>query len=166
VISSVLAWQVYAGPEKGPAMKRAQAQPIDLGYLREVVLPSANPVLRPKLAAAAADLESYCASFDTFMRDVKNGSVPVVKRIDRGRWQAFVQKPDSWISATFTDKAGGIADGEEFHTRGPMIYRFEFNKAGYVIYAATREESFEFDDHGRLTHWHKDKADYWGKPGQ
>jgi hypothetical protein len=48
VVSCLLAWQVYTGPEKAPAVKRAQDQPVDLKYLHDVAIPSADPTVQPK----------------------------------------------------------------------------------------------------------------------
>jgi hypothetical protein len=62
-VSGVLAWQLYKGPEKAPAVKRSQEHPVDLAYLHNVAIPSADPAVRPKLLSSVTQLESILGRF-------------------------------------------------------------------------------------------------------
>jgi hypothetical protein len=162
-----LGWELYAGDAKAPAMKRVlQDHPIDVAYMHEVTIPSCDAGSRPKLLSSVAQLEACLADFDAFMHDVEHGKIAVRKNLSRGRWQSFVESPGSWIVVYYADRLGPVTDFQKHENKNPapMTYHFTFNRAGYITRADMPLDGFDFDDHGRLQHWHGDKADYWGNP--
>jgi hypothetical protein len=164
-----LGWELYRGEAKAPAMKRMlQEHPIDVAYLHDLVIPSCAADARPKLLSSVAQLEVYLADFDAFMHDVEQGKIAVRKNLSSGRWQSFVEKPDSWIAADFADRLGPVIDFQKHENKNPapMIYSFELNRAGYITRADMPLDGFSFDEKGRLEHWHGGKWDYWGNPSK
>jgi hypothetical protein len=164
-----LGWELYRGDLKAPAMKRVlQEHPIDVTYLQDVAIPSCDVGSRSKLASSVAQLEAYLADFDACMHDVEQGKIAIRKNLSGGRWESFVERPDSWIAVDYTDRLGPVSDFQKHENKNPapMIYHFTFNSAGYITRADMPLDGFDFDDHGRLQHWRGDKADYWGNPSK
>ena len=161
-----LGWEVYKGPTKAPAVRRMREHPVDLAYLHDVAIPSADPVVRPKLLSSVTELEAYLADLDVFMRDVEQGKIAVIENLSTGRWRSYIASRDSSTFVTYFDK---VAPVENFRkeNKDRKIYDFDFNRAGYVERAEMPpDDVFEFDEIGRLEHWHREKWNYWGHPGE
>jgi len=162
-----LGWELCCGEEKAPAVKRMlQEHPIDIAYLHDVAIPTCDPGSRPKFINAVAQLETQLADFDALMQDVEHGKIAVKKNLGPGRWESFVEKPESWTSVEYADKLGPVMGVQKHQNKNPasMIYIFGFNGAGYITHASMPLDGFSFDEKGRLVHWHGEKADYWGHP--
>ena len=156
-------WELYKGGEKAPPVPRLiQEHPIDLKYLRDVAIPSVNGDSRPKFVEAVARLEDCLTDFEALMHNVESGKIPVKKNLSRGHWESFVDTEDGWTSIDYREKLGPVESVRKNPKNGRAIYFFLFNTRGYVTRADLPIDGFEFDETGRLRHWHGDKADYWG----
>jgi hypothetical protein len=164
-----LGWELYRSDLKAPAMKRLlHEHPIDVAYLNDVVTPSCDANSRSKFLNSVAQLDASLADFDALMHDVERGKIAVRKNLTTGRWQSFVEKPDSWTAVDYADRLGPVMSVQKHENKNPasMNYLFEFNKAGYITRADLPLDGFSFDEKGRLVHWHGDKADCWGNPSK
>lgn len=160
-----LSWEIYRGDAKAPAVKRLlQEHPIDVTYLHQVIIPSCDPGSRPKFVSAVVQLEASLTDFEAVMRDVEQGKVAVRKNF--GRWESAVEKPDSWMAIDYADRLGPVMSVQKHTNQNPfpMIYMFEFNRAGYITHVDMPDDGFSFDEKGRLVHWHGEKCDCWGNP--
>ena len=73
-------------------MKRVlHDDPIDRQYLHEVFIP--NQVSQDEIRRAVAQLEAHISEFQSFMRGVESGSIPVRKGF-KGDWGSFVEDRD------------------------------------------------------------------------
>ena len=134
-------------------MKRVlHDDPIDRQYLHEVFLPS--QISQNKAQRAVAQLEEHIAEFQSFMRDVEAGKIPVQKGL-KGDWGSFVQDRDSWTSASYSSRTGPVIDFQRHQSKNPypMIFHFEFNASGYICRADMPDASFNFDFMGRPEGW-------------
>jgi len=83
-----------------------------------------------------------------------------------------VEKADSWTAVDYADRLGPVMSVQKHEKmnpdshRSPLIYLFQFNRAGYITRVDMPLDGFSFDEKGRLVHWHGDKADCWGNPGK
>jgi hypothetical protein len=140
--------------EKAPVMKRVlHDDPIDRQYLHEVFIP--HQVSEDELRRAVAQLESHIAEFQSFMRDVETGQIPVVKGVKED-WGSFVQDRDSWTSAAYSGRIGPVIDFQKHQNKNPapMIFHFEFNASGYISRADMPDAGFNFDFMGRPESYH------------
>jgi hypothetical protein len=160
-----LGWEIYHGGERAPLVKRMiQEQPIDFVYLHEGVMPSCDTRCQPKFAAVVAQLETCLTDVEGMMRSVEQGNIPVQKNLSSGSWESIVNTNDSWTFIAYTDKLGPVRSVQKHPRNGPARYIFEFNPAGYITRVDLPLDGFDFDDKGRLEHWHGDKCDCWGHP--
>jgi hypothetical protein len=162
-----LGWELCRGDLKAPATKRLlQEHPIDIAYLHDVIIPSCDVDCRSKLVSSVEQLEAYLADFKSCMHDVEQGKIAVRK--NRGRWESFVEKPDSWMAVDYADRLGPVGSVQKHENKNPfpMIYMFEFNRAGYITRVHMPLDGFSFDQRGRLVHWHGEKCDCWGNPSK
>lgn len=158
-------WEICRGSEKAPLVKRMiQEQPIDFVYLHQVVMPACEAKCQAKFAAVVAQLETCFTDFEEMMRSVEQGKIPVQKNLSTGGWQSIVNTNDSWAFIAYSNKLGPVTSVQKHPRNGPAHYIFEFNLAGYITRADMPPDGFNFDDNGRLEHWHGDKCDCWGHP--
>src|SRR5947209_1072228 len=102
---------VACGNEKAPVMKRVlNDDPIDRQYLNDVFVP--NQVSQDEIRHAVAELEADIAEFQSFMRDVETGKIPVRQGI-KGNWASFVQGRDITTSASYSGRTGPVIDFEK-----------------------------------------------------
>ena len=59
---------------------------------------------------AVAELEADIAEFQSFMRDVETGKIPVRQGI-KGNWASFVQGRDTTTSASYSGRTGPVIEG-------------------------------------------------------
>ena len=146
--------------ERAPATRRVlHDPPIDIQYLHDVFMPQyEDEPSRPKLHSAVTELEKDLAEFEAFMRDVEQGQIEV-RHGFKGDGSSFVEKPDGWIAAAYTDRLGPVFDFQKHQLKNPypMIYIFTFGKSGYIERADLPLDGFDFDTQGRITQWHGDK---------
>jgi hypothetical protein len=163
-----LGWEICWGEEKAPAVRRMlQEHPTDIAYLHDVAIPSSDDGSRPKFINAVTQLETQLADFDALMSDVEQGKIAVRKNLGRGSWETYVEKPESWTLVDYAGKLGPVTEVQKHQNKNPfaLIYILELNDAGYITHVRMPHDDFLFDRRGRLTHWHGEKADYWGHPG-
>ena len=138
-------------------MKRVlHDDPIDRQYLHEVFIP--NQVSQDEVRRAVAQLEAHISEFQSFMRDIETGKIPVRKGL-KGDWGSFVEDRDSWTSATYSSQTGPVIDFQKHQNKNPypMIFHFEFNTSGYISRADMPDTGFNFDFMGRPESWHGPK---------
>jgi hypothetical protein len=155
-----LVWAIVATGETAPPTKRfLQNNPIDLPNLHDVFIPAFDARLRPQLLQATGELEAALRDFHSFMHSVETGKMPVRKRLDTGRWVSSAEEGAFSVWATYTDKLGPIVsfDKRKRNNRSPGVYRFIFNKTGYITDADVSTSNFDFDDTGRATRWRPEK---------
>jgi hypothetical protein len=167
IVTALFGWQIYKGPEIAPVVKRVEDQPIDWHYLHDIAIASADINIRPKLTDSVRHFETCFEHFQSFISEVQKGHIAVVRNVGRDLWQSWLDQNDVIMYANYTNRTGSIKHFQ-YNPRGSSQdnLRLEFNPAGFVIRAELGDESFQFDDRGRLYHWRGDKADYWGKPGK
>jgi hypothetical protein len=142
--------------EKAPAKKRiVHDLPIDVRYLHDVFIPQYDEASRPRLLSSVAKLERHLAEFDAFMHDVEHGKIEV-RHGFKGDWSSYIEKPDGWIAAGYTDKLGPVFNFQKHQLKHPFpaIYMFTFGTSGYIERAELPPDGFHFDDQGRLIQWH------------
>jgi hypothetical protein len=164
-----LGWELYKGDLKAPATKRVlQEHPIDVAYLHDVVIPSCDVACRSKLVSSVGRLEACLADFESCMHDIEQGKIAVRKNLGRDHWESLVERPDSWIAVDYVDRLGPVMSVQKHENKHPfpMIYSFQFNRAGYITRADMPPDGFSFDEKGRLVHWHGEKCDCWGNPSK
>ena len=159
-----LTWELGGGGNTAPATQRTlQEHPIDVAQLHNEIIPSCDASSRPAFLASVTQLEANLADFDAFMRDVAQGAIPVRENLSTGRWQSFVDKPDTWTMATYADRLGPVMSfRSENKTSREIIYSFQLNGAGYITRVEPQDGFFSFNEKGRLVKWHREKCDCWG----
>ena len=161
-----LGWEIHRGAEKAPVTKRTlQDNPVDRAYLHEVAIPSSDGASRPHLTGGVTRLEAALDDFHIFMRGVEDGKIAIRKNLGRGFWESVVNKPGSWMKAQYADRLGPVISFRKDNLN-QFIFSFEFNQTGYITEVSMPPDDFLFDAKGRLTHWHREKWDYWGHPGK
>jgi hypothetical protein len=144
--------------EEAPAMKRVlNDEQIDEHYLKDVFIPAySGESSRAELANSVSKLEEHLAEFRAFMRQVEVGKIPVAHGM-KNNWQSFVKKDDGWIAAEYSGRLGTVIDFQKHKNQDPfpLIYGFRFSTNGHLISADTIEDSFGFDERGRVQqYWH------------
>jgi len=135
-------------------MKRVlHDDPIDRQYLHEVFIP--NQVSQDEIRRAVAQLEAHISEFQSFMRGVESGSIPVRNGF-KGDWGSFVEDRDTWISAGYSGRSGPVIDFQKHQNKNPypIIFHFEFNRSGYISRADMPGAAFNFNFVGRPESYH------------
>ena len=153
---------------KAPTMKRvASYDLIDERYLKDVFVPSyGNPSSQADISNSVSLLEAYLNECRDFMRQVEAGKIPVTQGL-KGDWRSIVSKDGACLSATYTGRDGLVFDFQKHGDQNPypLIYGLHFHSSGFISWAVTSEDGFEFDEHGKVQkyrnasykpqiHWH------------
>jgi len=150
---------VGCGPPKAPTMRRvANYDLIDEHYLKDVFIPSyADQSSKPALSNSVSQLDAHLAEFQDFMHRVEAGKISVTQGF-KGNWQSFIKEDGAWISASYAGREGLAVDFQKHKDQDPfpLIYGFQISTNGYLKWATTIEDGFQFDEHGRVqNYWHK-----------
>lgn len=150
---------VGCSPPKAPTMKRvASYDLIDERYLKEVFVPSyAGQVSKSALSSSVIQLDAHLAECRDFMRQVETGKIPVTQGF-KLNWESLIIKDGALIYADYSGREGLVMDFQKHKNQGPflLIYEFRISTNGYIQWATTIEDGFQFDEHGRVqNYWHK-----------
>jgi hypothetical protein len=160
ILSLICLAVVAAGCDpQAPAMKRVVSYDlIDEHYLKEVFVPSyAGPSSKSTLSNSVIQLDMHLAEFRDFMHQVETGSIPV-KQGFKQDWRSFVIKDGAWTFAGYTGPEGLVVDFQKHKNQDPfpLVYGFRISTNGYILWATTIKDGFQFDEHGRVQqYWHK-----------
>ena len=147
----------YQAPKQAPAINRmAHNEPLDERYLKDVFVPSYEVQGdRIALSNSVVKLEGHLEELRAFMNQVEAGKIEVIKV--EGGWQSSLEKKDYWIYAGYFGRLGTVSQFEKHRNRDPfpLIYGFRFSTNGYINWAYTMEDGFDFDEQGKVkNYWH------------
>lgn len=150
---------VGCGPPKGPVMKRVvNYKLIDEHYLKDVFVPSyGDQGSRSALSNSVVGLYAHLDEFRDFMHQVEAGKIPVTQGF-KGNWQSYIKEDGAWIAASYTGREGLVVDFQKHKNQDPfpLIYGFQISNSGYLKWATTIEDGFQFDEDGKVRrYWHK-----------
>jgi hypothetical protein len=142
---------VGCGPPKAPAMKRVPSyDQIDKHYLKDVFVPNYTGS-KLQLSNSVSQLDAHWTEFQDFMRQVEAGKIPVVQGF-KLNWESGVRRDGAILWVDYSDRLGVVRvfqksrDQDQF----PLLYAFYFSTNGCLISAITKEDSFSFDEHGKV----------------
>ena len=156
-----LATEFIAGcsPAHAPVMKRMGSSVLlDERYLTNVFAPAVeDKAARLALSNSISQLREHLAEFRVFMGHVEVGKIPVAENM-KGGWQSYESTAQYSTYAGYFNQLGPVSqfDRRENHNPYPLVYGFSFYTNGFLNWADTIEDGFQFDEHGRvLAYWHK-----------
>jgi hypothetical protein len=145
---------------QAPAMNRmAGAEPIDVRYLEDVFVPSIiDQATRMALTNSVSNLKEHLVELKTFMSQVESGKIAVTKA--EGAWESFQKKDGYWIYAGYYGQFWTLSQFEKHKNQDPfpLVYGFRFSTNGYINYADTLEDGFDFGEQGRVKHYWLNKT--------
>lgn len=153
--------EVAAGcsPPKAPTMKRVVSYDlIDEHYLKDVFVPAyTDQNSKSALSNSVIQFDAHLAEFRDFMHQVETGKIHVTQGF-KGNWQSYIKEDGAWIVAGYTGREGLVVDFQKHKNQDPfpLIYGFQISTNGYLKWATTIEDGFQFDERGRVqNYWHK-----------
>ena len=157
LLAFLVIFEAGCSPPKAPTMKRVlNYELIDEHYLKDVFIPTYDdPSSKSALSNSVSELEAHLIEFRDFMHQVEDGKIPVTQGF-KGNWQSYINKDGVWIVAEYSGRDGVVSDFQKHKNLDPfpLIYGFRFSTNGYLLWADTIDDGFEFDEHGMV---HK----YW-----
>ena len=144
---------------KASTMKRVVSYDlIDVHYLKNVFVPSyADQSSKSALSNSVIQLDANLAEFRDFMHQVEAGKIQVTQG-SGGNWQSYLKKDDGWFIVGYTGREGLVVDFQKHKNQHPyrLVYGFQISTNGYLKWARTIEDGFQFDEQGRVqNYWHE-----------
>lgn len=158
LLISLVVVAVGCSPQ-APTMKRVVSYDlIDEHYLKEVFVPSfADQTSKSALSNSVIQLDAHLAEFRDFMHQVEAGKIAVTENI-KGGWQSSVVTDEVSMLAGYSSRLGLVSQFDKRKNQDPypLIYGFQISTNGYISWATTVEDGFQFDEHGKVQrYWRK-----------